>query len=263
MAFHFHFGSPRRRVVVLVLATLVPAVAWAAGRPAPKAPAADAPAEAVDMFKAIDQGDIAVKVVHKDSKEAKVVVENKTDRPLTVKLPEAFGTKPILAQINPGLGGVQAGGGGFNPGMGMMNIEPEKVGLFNIAPETVGQIKVATVCLEHGKPDPRPNIPYEIVPIEKLTDKPGVKELCQMLGAGQINQRAAQAAAWHLNNNMSWEQLAAKRIKHANGTSEPYFTPQEIRAAMQGSTIAMQQAQQQKPTQPDETQGRSRYTPAE
>ena len=42
----------------------------------------------------------------------------------------------------------------------------------------------------------------DIKPIESLTTKTGVRELCAMLATGQISQRAAQAAAWNLNNNI-------------------------------------------------------------
>ena len=65
-----------------------------------------------------------------------------------------------------------------------------------------------------------------------------------MLGSGQINQRAAQAAAWHLNNDMSWQELAAKRLRHANGTSQPYFSPEEIQAGMQVAATAVKVAEE-------------------
>jgi hypothetical protein len=97
--------------------------------------------------------------------------------------------------------------------------------------------------LEHGKAEPRANIPYEIKRLENVADKPAVVELCRMLGNGQLNQRAAQAAAWFLNNNMSWQELTAKRIQHANGTSEPYFSQQEIQAGMQIAATAIKTAE--------------------
>ncbi len=119
-------------------------------------------------------------------------------------------------------------------------------GIINIPPEKIAQIKVPLVCLEHGKADPRPGIPYEIKPIESVTDKPEVQELCRMLGTGQLNQRAAQVAAWHLNNGLSWDYLARKQLKHADGTSEPYFTAMEIRGGMNLATIATKGAEQRK-----------------
>lgn len=111
-------------------------------------------------------------------------------------------------------------------------------GFWNLPPEKVGQIKVATVCLEHGKPDPRPGMKYQIKPIEQFTDKPAVHEVCRMLGRGELSQRVAQVAAWHLQNNMSWDELIKKQIRHANGISVPYFSREEIRAAMTAVTTA-------------------------
>ena len=126
------------------------------------------------------------------------------------------------------------GGGGMG-GMGG--------GMFSVPPEAVGKLNVPTVCLDHGKREPRAAVPYEIKPIDSYTTKPGVRELCQMLGNGQISRRAAQAAAWHLNNDMTWEQLAAKRLRHAGGMSQPYFSPAEIQAAMQAAATAEQDGQ--------------------
>ena len=97
-----------------------------------------------------------------------------------------------------------------------------------MAPEKIAKIKVAAVCLEHGKKEPNSRITYEIHPLEKLQSSPGVLEVCSMLGNGVIDQRAAQAAAWHLANQMSWQQLAAKYVKRASGRREPYFNRLEL-----------------------------------
>jgi len=132
------------------------------------------------------------------------------------------------------MGGMGMGGGMGGMGMGMMNVPPEKV----------GKMKVTTVCLEHGKPEPRAAMKYEIKPIEEFTDRPAVHELCRMLGSGRISQRAAQVAAWHLNNDMSLQQLAAKRIEYANGGGHPYFSPQEIRAGIQIIAMAQKMAEE-------------------
>jgi hypothetical protein len=134
-----------------------------------------------------------------------------------------------------GMGGMGMGGMG---GMGM--------GMFNVPPEKVGKFKVTTVCLEHGKHEPRPKMPYEIKPIDEYTDRVEVRELCRMLGTGRMPQRVAQAAAWHLANDMSWQELAAKQLRFANGRRTPYFRPQEIRAAMQAVAMATQLAEQRR-----------------
>jgi len=263
-------------VALMLLPTVVPA---AAGRgKAPKPGQYNPDHKTVELFQAIKDGQIDVKLIPKDSTECGVLIENKTKQPLNVKLPEAFAGVPVLAQvggagINPGglgggnnrnrnnnsgnqgfgggmgMGGMGMGMGGMGMGGGMFNVPPEQVGqnapaMFNVLPEKVGKLKVDTVCLEHGKAEPRAAMKYEIKPVEQFTDKKEVYELCRMLGTGRINQRAAQAAAWHLNNNMSWQELAAKRIEYANGTSRPYFSPQELQAGMQLAGAAAKLAQQ-------------------
>ena len=82
----------------------------------------------------------------------------------------------------------------------------------------------------------------EIKPIAEFNKKPEVKELLALLGTGKIDQRSAQAAAWHLANGMSWQELASKRIEHLNGTAELYFHPVEIQRAMQIASVAVAQA---------------------
>lgn len=269
-----------------VVLLLLPALVLAGNRPGrrPRPGQFNPDHKTVEMFEAINKGEIGVKLVPKDSAECQVLIENKTKQPLNVKLPEAFAGVPVLAQAagpgNLGLGGLggnnranrnwgggggtqgfgggwgggMGGWGGGMGGMGMWNLPPEIIAqhpaaLFNIAPEKVGKLKVTTVCLEHGKPDPRPSAKYEIKPIEQFTDKKEVHELCRMLGSGRINQRAAQVAAWHLNNDMSWQELAAKQLRFANGTRRPYFSPQELKVGMQITAIATNLAKQREKQQ--------------
>ena len=100
-----------------------------------------------------------------------------------------------------------------------------------------------TVCLEHGKKEPTATVPYEIRPIETFTSDPNVQELCKLLGTGQINQRAAQAAAWHLANHMTWEQLTDKKVHHLLGGDAVFFSKDDIRVAMQLTDRAMKAAE--------------------
>jgi hypothetical protein len=214
-------------------------------------------APAVDMFAAMESKDIDVKLIPKDDKESRVFIKNNTRSALSVKLPDAFAGVPVLAQraggaaaggaagganrtqsVGGGMGGGMMGGGMMGGGMGMMSIPPEKV----------RQFKVATVCLEHGKPEPRPHVAYKIQPIEEFTSNPEIKELLTAFGKNGLSQRATQAAAWHLANDMSWEQLAAKQIEHLVGPNEPWFTPQEISAGMQIAQFAVAQSEQNQQT---------------
>ncbi len=233
------------------------------------------PAETVEMFRAIKDGKIDVKLIPKDSKQSNLLIENKTDKPLSVQLPDAFAGVPVLAQVGGlgaggglgvggglgaggrgrgGLGGGQAFGGGFGGGgLGGGGFGGGGGGFFNVPPEKVGKLRVTIVCLEHGKPNPRPAMKYEIKPIVEFTDKKEVHELCRMLGSGLVDQRSAQAAAWHLNCHMTWRQLVAKQLKFANGTTRPYFHRAEIHRAMQAVSVATQLVQKRKRAGPQKS----------
>ncbi len=222
---------------------------WLEGAENSKTSATKTPAESIDLFAGMESGDLQVKFIPKNDREASLVIQNKTNQPLSVVLPDAFVGSPVLAQAAPAGGttprnrtttnnsnnnnqnqNVGGGGGGFGGGGGGFG---GGGGGFNVAPEAVGKLKVAIVCLEHGKQDPAAHIPYEIRPVETFSKDPQVKELLTMLGTGKLDQRAAQAAAWHFANGMSWDELAAKKIHHLGGRpDEQYFSPGEIQQAM-------------------------------
>jgi len=224
---------------------------WAAAdRPAKLGP--DQGQVAVEMFSALEEGQIDVRVIPENSTKCRLRLENKTDKPLSIRLPDAFAGVPVLAQFDDGGfdgggfdgggGGGQSFGGGMGGGRGGMG-----GGFFNVLPEKVGIVEITTVCLEHGKPEPRPAMKYRIVPIEQYTDKAEVHELCRMLGKGMMPQRVAQVAAWHLANGMSWQELAAKQIRRANGMRSPYFSPQEIHYGQQAAAMATKLAEKKLP----------------
>ena len=74
--------------------------------------------EQVDMFDGMKEGKIDVLLVPKDSTLATVVITNKGDKPLNIKLPATFAGVPVLAQMGMGMGMGGMGGGGMG-GMGM------------------------------------------------------------------------------------------------------------------------------------------------
>jgi len=70
--------------------------------------------DTVNFFDAMKAGQIEVKLIPKDSTQGRVFIQNKTKKPLNVKLPEAFAATPVLAQM--GMGGMNMGGGGGGGG---------------------------------------------------------------------------------------------------------------------------------------------------
>ncbi len=234
-----------RWVVSTVLAVLLPGAALAGdgikgfGPYQPDHPT-------VELFEAIQDAQLEVRLIPRDSAQSRLLVENKSGKPLNVRIPEAMGATAVLAQFQ-GLRALNGDEGGGNDapqplGLGTPPMQggphgqdpgPMNFMLFNIAPEVVGQIKLSSVCLEHGRANPKPTIPYALKRIEEVTARPELNEICAMLGRGEIGQKAAQAAAWHLNNEMSWEELRRERIDTILSLhSKLLFTPRQIDEAI-------------------------------
>ena len=213
---------------------------------------------AVEWFAAEEAGQIEVKFIPKNATEATVMVKNLTAAPVRIKLPEAFAAVPINAQgMGGGMGGGGMGGGGVGGGgmggggmgggggQGMgggmggggmggggMGGGGMGGGMMRVPGNKELKIKVVTVCLEHGKPDPNPKMAYKMIPAEQFTQDARVLGVCKMLGYGLMTQNTAQAAAWHLTDNLSWEQLAAKnRVESKYTGNVPFFAPFELRQA--------------------------------
>ncbi|MEM9659745.1 MAG: hypothetical protein AAF961_15395, partial [Planctomycetota bacterium] len=90
------------------------------------------------------------------------------------------------------------------------------------------------LCLDHGLRDPSSSKPYVIRPIENYIDDPATIELVRAFGYGELPPGAAQAAFWHLNSGVSWQELASKLTgTPRNIVRNAYFSGNEIRAAMQ------------------------------
>jgi hypothetical protein len=323
-----------RPAFLCILASLVAQVGAADG-PKKGGRSLAAETEVRELLAAATDGLAEVKLVQNDSRSAQIVVTNKADRPLTLKMPATFAGVPVLAQVGMGnQGGIgangnmagfgQAGspqvtGGGVNQaGMGVGGA-PGNGGMFGCwvarevygahdprwvrfrgwmrfqAPEWLwdvylahgeetaawlhgrpvakwslrqvmdlaiadfdagdqeagGQLRLAdvaagltvmpgkmrtvrvpTVCLQHGRPEPSQRVTYKLVALESHSKDPKVAVVLEALGRGEIPQKVAQAAAWHVANGLTWERLAAEKIDHAGGDpDEPFFAPWELQAA--------------------------------
>ena len=203
----------------------------------------------IGLFEAMDAGHVDVKFIPRDAKQANVLVKNLTDKPLEIRLPKTFASVPVLGQ-GMGMGGMGMGGGGMGMGGGggMMG-----GGFMRVPPERMKKIAVNTVCLEHGKKDPNPKVAYKIIPLEQFTDDPQIKIVCEALGYHQITQNTAQAAAWHIMDEMSWQDLAKKnRVESRYVGNIPWFSAIELRTAAAVVQEAARRVKQQAERSPSE-----------
>jgi len=246
------------RALVLVVGSFLLVAALPSGRAAePRRAAAErslaTSGSAPDIFEAEDQGLVSLRYIPNDARSAQVIVVNLSRRPLTLRMPAGFAGVPVLAQMGMGGGGGGArggfgaggigGGGGQATGGGMGGGGMGGGGAFAIPPQKTRVLRVTTVCLEHGKPEPSPRYPYKLSAIDSFSTDPKLAVVLEGLGRGALPQKVAQAAAWHLSSGLSWERLAAEKIDHAGGVpDEAYFTSAELHAAQQVVAVATQRA---------------------
>jgi len=237
----------------------------------------DPNAEEVDLFQGIEDGQLTARLIPKNAFGGNVLIENLTDKPLTVTLPEAaIGVPKHLAQFGGGQGGFGGGGlgggglgggggqqqtgGGFGGGGGQQG-GGGGGGFFgggggggfgSIPAESVASIPFNSVCLEHGKPEPSVRSEYVLVPVETVSNDPILRELLEVVGSGKVDRQSAQAAAWHLTDDMSFEELANKAVVHTGGNPPtPYFTRDQLVGAQALLSFAKQQAEESpKSTEP-------------
>jgi hypothetical protein len=229
-----------------------------------------------DLFEAEAQELVSLRYIPNNAKSAQIIVTNRTRRPLTLRLPDAFAGIPVLAQMG-GMGGMgggnqggfaaggigggpqtTAGGAGGLGGQGMNGMGGGGMGMggggaFSIPPERSRTFRVPTVCLEYGKREPSSRMPYKLSRTETFSSDPKLAVVLESLGRGELPQKVAQAAAWHIANGLSWEKLAAEKIDHAGGTpDEPYFSQAELVAAHRVVAVATERAQRRQAAGPSE-----------
>jgi hypothetical protein len=193
----------------------------------------------VEFFRAIKDGLIEVAVFPQNSKQLTLRIKNNTEQPLSVKLPDAMAVAPVLAQflggeVNDGNNAPQVvGAGGPNGGnqqQPAFNNLFGQNGNFRVPPGRATKLRLPCVCLEHGKREPRPRVPYEVRPIESFSTDPQLAQLLKEFAGGKHHQRVAPIAAWHLSDKMSWKELADLEVYRGRSKS-PRFSSREIKAA--------------------------------
>ncbi len=240
--------SGHNRLAVIVLILLASAIRWNCAA-ADNTAANVGSGNAVGLFRAMGDGQVDVKFIAFNDRAARILITNKLKQPIHLQMPEAFAGVPVLAQLGGGgggRGGGGLGGGGGGQGGGQQSVGGGGGGLggggqgggggggfFSIAPEQTAKINVPVVCLDHGLQNPSSSNPYKLVPAEDHLDRPAVIELLKAFGRGELQHGATQAAAWHLNSEMGWDELATKlQGTRRSVRRPPYFSREEIQAGI-------------------------------
>ena len=214
--------------------------------------AAEGYATPVNLFDAMQQGLVDATFVARNASQGRIILTNKTDGPVSVEIPDAFiGVPQQLAQMGGmgggmgmggmgggmqnvgggggGRGGGRGGGGGGRGGGG----GGRGRGGFSVPPERTVRVDVPLLCLDHGLREPSSSKPYAIRPIENYIADPAVIAIVAAYANGDLPEGAAQAAVWHLNSEVPWDELANKLTgTDRNVVREPYFSASELRTAV-------------------------------
>jgi len=106
---------------------------------------------------------------------------------------------------------------------------------FTVFPAKSRVVRIATVCLDHGKREPNARVPYRMVALDVCSTDPRLADVLECLSRGVLTQKVAQAATWHLSSGRTWEQLASEVIEMAGGADPDVrvFSTAELLAAKQ------------------------------
>jgi hypothetical protein len=250
-----------KRIFALTAAAAMLLQAFCVSSPSVRADAAaggDAPA--VDLFDAMQSGDVSATFIARDSLRGRIVLKNNTPNPLNVNIPDAFiGVPQVQAQFGGGMGGGGMGGGGMGGGQqsvgggggggfgggrggggggrgggggGRGGGGGGRRGGFSVPPEKVVRVDVPLLCLDHGLREPSSSKPYVIRPIENYIQDPAVIAIIGSYANGDLPTGAAQAAVWNLNSGTEWSELSAKQTgTERNIVREPFFSREELETA--------------------------------
>lgn len=139
------------------------------------------------------------------------------------------------------LGG-QLGAAGFpgnGPG-GFPNFQQNPMGnkfpgqnFFSIPAGKTVQLRLDSVCLDLGNPDPMPGMRYGLRRLDDVVSEPAVRALLVQSNPQRTDRKALQAAVWHLRHGgRSWSRLAAQTTGRLPFPA-PYFTSTQLQAAQQ------------------------------
>jgi len=200
-------------------------------------------AETFSLLGAIERGIVEAKVIARDERHVRVFLKNPGTQPVNVSIPDVLAARPILAQavnnfFNPqGPGGSTSNFGSSQSGQSQAVAGPAQFssqnnnGIFAIPPESVREVRIKSVCVEHGKPEPNSRLKYELVEASRVGVGPELETLLAGYGRDELDAEAVQAATWHLANGKSWQELASMSRLAAVNARSPIFSQRQLQTA--------------------------------
>jgi len=200
----------------------------AVAEPEAPAPSADAVNETVGILEASKAGDLVVEARGSGQDRVRLALQNNSSKRLKVVIPPG-----LVASSAIGQGGAR--GGGFQSmGLGTPTNQPGAFGEFQGASEATGfqsvavtpekaesnaitvpagqrvELTIPGVCLNFGAPTPTARDKFQVVDVDQYTNDPRARKALRSLATLGTSQGVAQAAAWSVFNNVSFDLMSAQ-----------------------------------------------------
>lgn len=243
----------RQIVFALAFSLVVGKPSFSADEQKPRESTTEADIPIVALFKGMQDGRLGARLIQHSEKKGDLFLANKTKQPLIVQMPEAFVGVHILNQRRGQTGSGQrvdspnraqstgssiSGNPRENPRTERSSDSRNGAGAkdarkFPVAAGRVVKLPVTSVCLEFGRPTPNANMKYQIVSVEQYSRQNQVlRELIPLFVRTRMDQRIAQAAAWHVSNKLSWTELSALQKPAVAGLpGGPLFAANDLKLA--------------------------------
>jgi hypothetical protein len=227
-------------------------VAFSAFSPirADKNPASKAnPVRTGDILSFVAEGKVSLQLTAHGAYRLGMRIKNLTDEPIEIDFPpglvaDAFAQNQILQQLqssSSSAGGAQPGSGMPPPtpgsssgsqGMAMLQTSQNKADAGQVL-----QLTFRTACMNFGVPEPKPTSRLFLKRVEDYTPNPELQIALKQIAKQRVETPIAQAAIWHLSNNLSWETLGNPRMTAAFNMS-----PMQVKKAESFLTKALDDA---------------------
>lgn len=206
-----------------------------------------------EVFQAARDKKVEARLVQQSERGGFLLLRNVTGEELNVRFPDAFVGVNVngsgAAQQVGGQGAAQSTGIAVTYGQSRLAARNDTPEVFSVpAGETV-RLPVTSVCLEYGKPTPNAKLRYVIMPVEQFCRNPVFHKLLPLFTKTKISQRVAQAAAWHVSNDLTWTELSSILDSHSS-LPVPMFTANDLRLAKALVEMAAAEASKKEELQP-------------
>lgn len=220
--------------IILIGAWTARAQAPAAGDIEPSSAPAGVATETVDLLGGRNAGDLEVVARGHGQDRVHLSIRNRSSHRLNVVIPPGLVASSAVGQPggagagrlqSMGLGSVSNRDGAFGEFRGTASIGGlQSIGARNDAGASevtvpVGEtleLNIPGVCLNYGLPSPTPRNTFRLVDVDEYSSNPRVRRALRSLATYGTSHGVAQAAMWHVCNELPFEMMAEQTGKVMN-----------------------------------------------